>query len=984
MFWKVSKKEAAARRSSKMESRDHSNAANPKSLTSRGNIFSHVLILLTVTMLLSLENIYAQSGTTGPLTWSFSGGTLTIGGSGTMPNYTTTNQPWNAYMSSITSVVIGSNVTSIGYYAFYNCSGLTSITIPNSVTSIGRNAFQLSGLTGISIPNNVSSIGFFAFSDCSALKNVRIEDGTVPLSFNIQTGNYDDQFSNTPIETLYLGRNIDGSARKPFCATATGNAALKSVTIGSNVTAINANSFFNCTGLETLKLGNNIITIGNDAFNGCSSISGELKIPNTVTTVGNGAFQNCRSLTDVTIPNSVTSLGYLAFSTCLNLKVVTIEDGTVALTFNIQTGNYDDQFSKTPIETLYLGRNINGTSRVPFRDNAVLNKVTIGKDVTMINGSSFQNCTGLQTLILGSALIEIGNNAFNGCSSLLGISIPNKVTTVGSGAFQGCRSLSFVTIPSSVTSIGSNAFNGCSALKTVTIEDGTVALTFGSDNDFTNAPIETLYMGRNINSTARVPFRNNAALSSVTIGNDVTAINGNSFSNCTGLQSVTLGNALITIGDNSFNGCSNLSGALTIPNKVTTVGAGAFLGCRSLPAVTIPNSVTSIGNDAFSGSSVLKIVTIEDGTVALTIGNDNAFANTSVETLYLGRNINSTARVPFRDKTTIKTVTIGNDVTAINANSFYNCTGMTNATIGSRVASLGTNAFYGCNGLKELRSLNPTPPTAPNNCFFDVYKTCTLFVPTGSEDKYRTATEWSKFFYPTYTLTASAGVGGSISPNGNVIVNQGSSQTFTATPSNGKEVDRWSLNGNVVQNGGNTYTVSNVQANATVQVTFKDTPVTYTLTATAGLGGSITPNGSVTVNKGGSQTFTATADINYEIDRWSLNGNVVQSGGKTYTVSNVQADAPVQVTFKKATGFETPNAPLAKIYPNPTDGLIHLVFESQGVHHVTVSTMNGTILLRQVVADENFRIDISIYPAGVYLLTIDDGKYQTITKIVKN
>ena len=60
------------------------------------------------------------------------------------------------------------SVTSIGSYAFRNCSGLTSVTIGNSVTSIGNYAFlQCSGLTSVTIPNSVTSIGEDAFYGCN-------------------------------------------------------------------------------------------------------------------------------------------------------------------------------------------------------------------------------------------------------------------------------------------------------------------------------------------------------------------------------------------------------------------------------------------------------------------------------------------------------------------------------------------------------------------------------------------------------------------------------------------------------------------------------------------------------------------------------------------------------------------------------------------------------------------------------------------------
>ena len=78
--------------------------------------------------------------------------------------------------------IIPNSVTSIGRYAFYNCSGLTSVTIPNSVTSIGEFAFQsCSGLTSVSIPNFVTSIGEYAFSHCPGLTSVTIGNSVTSI-----------------------------------------------------------------------------------------------------------------------------------------------------------------------------------------------------------------------------------------------------------------------------------------------------------------------------------------------------------------------------------------------------------------------------------------------------------------------------------------------------------------------------------------------------------------------------------------------------------------------------------------------------------------------------------------------------------------------------------------------------------------------------------------------------------------------------------
>ena len=91
--------------------------------------------------------------------------------------------------SGLTSVTIPNSVTSIGESAFYYCSSLTSVTIPNSVTSIGNFAFYYcKGLTSVTIPNSVTSIGKYAFANCSGLTSVTIPNSVTSIGYRAFDG----------------------------------------------------------------------------------------------------------------------------------------------------------------------------------------------------------------------------------------------------------------------------------------------------------------------------------------------------------------------------------------------------------------------------------------------------------------------------------------------------------------------------------------------------------------------------------------------------------------------------------------------------------------------------------------------------------------------------------------------------------------------------------------------------------------------------
>jgi hypothetical protein len=143
-----------------------------------------------------------------------------------------------------------------------------------------------------------------------------------------------------------------------------------------------------------------------------------------------------------------------------------------------------------------------------------------------------------------------------------------------------------------------------------------------------------------------------------------------------------------------------------------------------------------------------------------------------------------------------------------------------------------------------------------------------------------------------YTITASAGSNGSISPSGTVTVNSGTSQTFTITPNSGYVVSDVLVDGSSV-GAVTSYTFSNVTANHTISASFV---LGYTVAVTAGGNGSITPSGTITVASGGSQTFTITSNSGYAVADVLVDG--VSVGAVTsYTLNNVTTNHTISVTF---------------------------------------------------------------------------------------
>ena len=283
-----------------------------------------------------------------------SGKTLTISGTGAMPDFNFpegTLAPWWNYeaLGMLTSfgnfklegelkkVVIKDGVTNVGSYALFFLPAATQITLPGSVTSIGRYGIGLcSKLTGLSIPKGVTEIGDFGLAG-DGLTAVTLPDGLQSLG----RGAFD---SCTSLANTTLPAAITAVPGKCFADCT----KLLNVKYAGTVTAIGDLAFEGCKSLVTAPIPATVTEIGASAFNGCVALT-DVTLPAGVTAIPEDCFQGCTALADMKLPGTVTSVGHNAFTGCTALKDVRCYGAAPA----VEPGNSEAHSFEPAIVTIH-------------------------------------------------------------------------------------------------------------------------------------------------------------------------------------------------------------------------------------------------------------------------------------------------------------------------------------------------------------------------------------------------------------------------------------------------------------------------------------------------------------------------------------------------------------------------------------------------------------------------------------------------------
>ncbi len=401
------------------------------------------------------------------ITWSFDTDSkvLTLTGSGSIPNYTSSSAPWYSFRKEIKEIVIGSGITSVGDYAFYHCDSAEKITIPEGVTIINDYAFSYcDAIKGITLPSTLRTIYFNAFEWCGSLESINIPYG-VDIIHNF----------------VFRG-----------CSS------LKTVTLPETVVQLAQGSFAHCISLENINLPSKLTIIGQQAFFCCESLK-TLHIPASVTTMASNSFQDCDGMEKFTVDPESTYLSVDEYGALFNKKktnLASYPSGSKATSYTLPSTvtalNYYAFENAVNLESVVLPEGLTTVRMSAFRGCTSLKRVTVPGTVTSISDRMFEGCTALEEVIIGEGVTALGNYMFQDCSSLKTVSLPESLTGIGSYTFFGCSSLRNIIFPTALNTIGSSAFGSCENLSHVAFrcsEEESSSVTVGSyNNGLSNAP----------------------------------------------------------------------------------------------------------------------------------------------------------------------------------------------------------------------------------------------------------------------------------------------------------------------------------------------------------------------------------------------------------------------------------------------------------------------------------------------------------------
>ena len=520
------------------------------------------------------------------------------------------------------------NVTKV-VCGLQNNSTLRSVNIQAEITTLDNSIFlNDKSLTSVTLPDTLKTIETAAFENCASLTEIDLPEGLEVIKNSV--------FVGTAIEKITLPSTLKELQSSAFNSVTT----LKTVDFNNAGTSVGEKCFQGCNALETVGNTENITELGDYAFgsdrqgyNGvnlhCQSLTGEIKL-NSVTKIGKAAFKNCTALNKVSGLENVTEIPNEAFNSCSRLTSISGLD-------NITTIG-DNAFSKCSAMVKVDGKYVK-TGITELEGLQLSNLTSIGvraldsvKAAFEINESTFSHLTSL------------GEGAFSQVSGMAGpLTLPEGITSVGTATFLG-TSITEVNLPNSIQSIGERAFISCTQLTSVQIgqKDGQSSelqriewAAFGRDTAIQSVIIEAAKSDVEISTTTKNGVTTFPAGVEQYIHYTVESIEDDTVNDTHDLQTAidnAENNAIITA-TKSFL----IKNAVTVPagKKITLTGANITVQ----PEKTVSGPLFTVEKDAtlcLDGTITYKCQNLANGVFAQVKG-DLILKNGTISRLSSGK-----------------------------------------------------------------------------------------------------------------------------------------------------------------------------------------------------------------------------------------------------------------------------------------------------------------------------------------------------------
>lgn len=475
--------------------------------------------------------------------------------------------------------------------------------------------------------------------------------------------------------------------------------------------------FGKCAGLKKVTLKNGVQSIGERAFEKCSSLESVIFENTVLEKISDGAFSGCSALSSIVLPDSVTEIEKYAF---------------------FETG---------------------------------LRNIQLPEKLTLIGAYAFCNCKNLKQVQLPSQLKELGNGAFSSCENLAQIQLPAQLNKLGTDAFRNCTSLDKIDIPAGLTQIEPDTFCN-TGLTSVTLHEGLTKIEDGAFHDCLK--LKKIRIPKSVTDIGGLALgirynRGNGAEEVIPGGFTVEGYTGSAAERYVKRMHQCENLYHVFFKDVKFVSIGGQTAAVTNigKTKISALKTGAFTGKPLTQALTITYggkklvngrdytltwknnknigtaSVTIKGKGKYNGSVTKKFrITVQKNAVytvsRLKYKISNADTSGKGTVVFTGAT-DKAARKTLTIPTTVKIGGKSFRVTAIGTSAMSGAKKLTTVKIGANIMTVGAKAFCGCSKLSNVTIFSTKLTTAKTgaNAFKGIRSNCRFKVPASRVSAYK-------------------------------------------------------------------------------------------------------------------------------------------------------------------------------------------------------------------------------------------------------